>query len=70
MLHAAGADVSVLNGAGRDPLQEAVGAERIEVTEWLMRVKGDGVRMGSEDREGDAYRERDGNREVDNSEDR
>ena len=38
-LHAAGADVTALNEAGRDALQEAEGAGRIEVAEWLMGLK-------------------------------
>ena len=46
ILHAAGADISMLNEAGRDALQEAVGAERIEVTEWLMGVEGKGKGKG------------------------
>ena len=68
ILHAAGADVSTLNEAGRDALQEAMGADRIEVAEWLMRVKGKGEGEGerSESREADG----DENKEVDGLEER
>ena len=66
ILHAAGADVSTLNEAGRDALQEAMGADRIEVAEWLMRVKGEGEGEKSESREADG----DENREVDGLEER